>query len=208
MVKTEPLGPEDTPWAMQAVIRPSKRDRTRVLVRVEPVHPPKQENPWEPPRRQQEEPRTERQRPAPPPQQHAPPPWEDRPDATAPPKATAGGAGPSPDKPQKQVCARNYAAVEDGLERYGLIDMGARPTGRSLLVHARKRCRPSYSLLNAVRPGTVLRARPAGGGQPATLRVRYTTPARYYSPGALVTTLAVGVDEADWQSLMAGTRRI
>ena len=65
-----------------------------------------------------------------------------------------------------------------------------------------------FQLLNQLRPGALLRARRLLGGKPGQLRVRYTTPARYYSPGALVTTLAIGVDEADWQSLMAGTRRI
>ena len=42
----------------------------------------------------------------------------------------------------------------------------------------------------------------------AGLRVRFTTPARYYSPGSKVTTLTVGVDETDWQSLMADARGI
>lgn len=224
-VKNEPLGPADTPWAMQAVTLPPKRTRPQVIVRIEPVHAPKQEAPWElppaqePPPRAPASPRPARKRkqrepthPGPPREaQHAPPRWEDRPDhrkteprakQEAPPTLGEGLSSAS------RVCARNYAAVEEGLERYGLIDMGTRSGGRDLLVHVRKRCRPPFQLLNQLRPGALLRARRLLGGKPGQLRVRYTTPARYYSPGALVTTLAIGVDEADWQSLMAGTRRI
>ena len=141
------------------------------------------------------------------PQQHGPPEWlEPGPAEPAKGPASEGRRKAAPGA-DRRVCARNYAAIEHDAERYGLIDMGAQPSGRSLLVHARKKCRPAHSLLNAIRPGVLLLAsRP--GGQPQRLRVRFTTPARYYSPGALVTTLAIGVDEADWQSLMAGTRHI
>lgn len=222
-VKNEPLGPADAPWAMRAVTLPPKRTRPRVIVRIEPVHAPKQEAPWQqapaqepPPGASPRPARKWRQRepthPGPPREaQHAPPRWEDRQDQRktdprAKQEAQASiGEGPSS---APRICARNYAAVEEGLERYGLIDMGVRSGGRDLLIHVRKRCRPPFQLLNQVRPGALLRARRLLGGQPGQLRVRYTTPARYYSPGALVTTLAIGVDEADWQSLIAGTRRI
>jgi len=230
VVKTEPIGPEDTPWAMQAVVVPPTKDGPPALVRVEPVRPPKREFPWEaqrpasssqqaeprPSSSQQAEPRPSSSQqaeprpvhpPPPRPQQHGPPEWlEPGPAEPAEGPASEGRRKATPGT-DRRVCARNYAAIEHDAERYGLIDMGAQPSGRSLLVHARKKCRPAHSLLNAIRPGVLLLAsRP--GGQPQRLRVRFTTPARYYSPGALVTTLAIGVDEADWQSLMAGTRRI
>jgi hypothetical protein len=214
-VKVEPIGPEDTPWAMQKVVTQPTRTQAPSVVRVEPVRPPKQEFPWE-----EEQPRpvqrTRRPRednrihPGPArPQQHAPPGWGSQPPTRPEPAEEAGwttaraaparGGG---DASQQRVCAKNYAAVEHGLDRYGLIDMGAQASGRSLLVHARKRCRPAFSLLNAIRPGTILRARRWGDQALHCLRVRFTTPARYYSPGAQVTTLSVGVDEADWLSLM------
>ena len=106
------------------------------------------------------------------------------------------------------VSARNYAAVEADQERYGLIDLaGSSTTGtRQLIVHARKKNPEAFRVLNEIRPGSVLQARRAD--RRAGLRVRFTTPARYYSPGSKVTTLTVGVDETDWRSLMAGAHGI
>lgn len=203
-VKTERIGPDDTPWAMQAVVAPPNKAEPPVLVRVEPVRPPKREFPWE---AQRPSPQRAVNPPPPRPQQHGPPAWvEPGPTERAEAPASEGRRKDTPGT-DRRVCARNYAAVEHDAQRYGLIDMGAQSSGRALLVHTRKKCRPAHTLLNTIRPGALLLAsRP--GGQPQRLRVRYTTPARYYSPGALVTTLAIGVDEADWQSLMAGTRGI
>ena len=196
-VKREPMGP-DTPWAMQTVTVQPKPNEAPRLLRVEPVHQPRERNPWE-------------TRPAPDlypyplPREHphAPPEWRQRPqvhpDAA---RQDRPKSEPTPDdRPRKHVSARNYAAVEAGLERFGLIDEGPQNAGRGLLIHVRKRCRPPFVLLNAVRPGTVLHVRRKGQSQATPLRVRSTTPARYYSPGAPITTLAILVDEADWRSL-------
>lgn len=233
-IKTEPMGP-DTPWAMQAVTIQPKAEQGPRLLRVEPVHKPKRRYPWElePAAQPEEAPAAQpkprkapvvQPKPEKPPrpprvyrpsaihhppkeQQHAPPRWEQRPASTGLPDAgpTPPTSGVEPEA-QRRVSARNYAAVEAGLERYGLIDEGRQPDGRALLIHVRKRCRPPFELLNAVRPGTVLQVQRSN--QTASLRVRATTPARYYSPGSLVTTLGILVDEADWRSLAAVTNRI
>lgn len=100
------------------------------------------------------------------------------------------------------IGAQNYAAVEAGAERYGLIDAGPSGQGRSLIVHVRKN-QVAWPILNPIRPGAILRARPASGGPAGELRVRYTTPAGYFSPGKKVSTLAIGVDESDWRSLVS-----
>lgn len=206
-VKLEPMGPPDTPWAMQAVTIPARPTQPEVVVRVEPVRPPKQEKPWEAPRPPVPKPRRiPAVHPGPSHRApHAPPEWRERPQQEETPPTKAPSSAPTDGS--RLICAKNYAAVEAGLERFGLIDMGARSSSRSLVIHARKRCRPAFALLNEIRPGTLLHVR-RKGGKAHSLRVRFTTPARYYSPGALVTTLAVGVDEADWQSLMADTPRI
>lgn len=203
-IKTEPMGP-DTPWAMQAVTVEVKTEPT--LLRVEPAHKPKVRYPWEPSQADQiKEPAVnQRKEPAAPKvnqprrrePQHAPPRWDQR---YQPPQEQQAAASPKEQRPaSRRVSSANYAAVEAGLERYGLIDEGPQPGGRALLLHARKRCRPAFGLLNAVRPGTVLQV--TRSGRAAGLRVRATTPARYYSPGSLVTTLEILVDEADWRSL-------
>ena len=123
------------------------------------------------------------------------------------------------------VCLKNYAAVgaelslkgeplEEGNSHargkprscYGLIDRGTRQTGvRSLIMHAKV----ASTNMDWVRAGTLLRVRSTlpGGGR-SLLRVLYTTPSRYYSPGEMVTTLSVGVDAVDWQSLMPKGGRI
>lgn len=105
--------------------------------------------------------------------------------------------------------ARNYAAIEAEHGDYGLIDMGQAGGGQSLLIHVARKNHPTpWTVLGGIRPGSTLKAISVHGGSPVTLRVRYTTPARYYSPGARVTTLAVAVDSADWRSLRADAPRI
>jgi hypothetical protein len=202
-IKIEPMGP-DTPWAMQAVTVRTGPDQTPQLLRVEPVHKGNQRAPWV----KQEEPaaRTREEQPPavhhrPVEQPHAPPRWDQRPGQHALEVSRSSRPLVSRPPPVKHVSARNYAAVEAGLERYGLIDEGQQSGGRALLIHVRKRCRPPFLLLNAVRPGTVLQVKRSS--KTAKLRVRSTTPARYYSPGSLVTTLEILVDEADWRSLAA-----
>ncbi len=81
--------------------------------------------------------------------------------------------------------------------------------GRSLLIHVPPKNRMPWKTLGAIRPGCMLTVKPvAGRGAAQQLRVRFTTPARYYSPGSRVTTLAVAVDRADWECLMANVHRI
>lgn len=208
-VKREPMGP-DTPWAMQTVTVQTGPAEPPRLLRVEPVHPPKERAPWVP---VSQEPRSAPAvQPLPRPEHpHAPPEWDQPLQDT--PKKQKRGRRPKTEthpteKPARHVSARNYAAVEAGLERFGLIHEGLQKGSRTLLVHIRKHCRPPFLLLNAIRPGTVLYVRRRGQSDTAPLRVRSTTPARYYSPGSQVTTLSIVVDEADWQSLAGSASRI
>jgi hypothetical protein len=108
-----------------------------------------------------------------------------------------------------RFCARNYAAVDARRETYGLIDEGLVDGGtRTMVMHVRRGL-PAWDILNAVRPGTILAAKSKSGrGSPSPLRVRFTTPTKYYAPGCKFSTMTVGIDEVDWQSLMAKARRI
>ena len=123
--------------------------------------------------------------------------------------------GGADDEQERLLCMKNYAAVDAEAGNYGLIDRGVRETGiRTLVMHIprtrrgardkRGRLLPAVAPTALVRPGTVLRVRPTmtGGAAAGGLRVRYTTPARYYSPGEHVTSLCVGVDASDWQALL------
>jgi hypothetical protein len=112
---------------------------------------------------------------------------------------------------QRLVRLRNYAAVDAEAGGYGLIDRGTREAGvRSLVMHTPSR-RKQQALTRGqpsppmVRPGTILTVRSPLRGTTARLRVRYTTPARYYSPGQRVTTLSIGVDARDWQAFVGTT---
>jgi hypothetical protein len=198
------LGP-DTPWAMQVV-----KDKRSREPRVEPVYKPRPA-PWAPtkPANQDEPvfapfvPRDEDAFlpiPVLAPEQKKPA------ISTKLPPAARRPVGPF----QHAISAQNYAAVESKRGEYGLIDMGlAYGSARSLVVHASSRKTPDvWRVLNAVRPGCRLLVKPVTGGPACSLRVRYTTPARYYSPGAKVTSLAIAVDDTDWASLMADARRI
>jgi hypothetical protein len=202
------LGP-DTPWAMQVV-----KDKRSREPRVEPVYKPRP-TPWAPakPANQDEPvfapfvPRDEDAFlpiPALAPEQPEIP--EKRPVVSTKLPAMKRPVGPF----QHAISAQNYAAVESKRGEYGLIDMGlAYGSARSLVVHASSRKTPDvWRVLNAVRPGCRLLVKPVTGGPACSLRVRYTTPARYYSPGAKVTSLAIAVDDTDWASLMADARRI
>jgi hypothetical protein len=102
---------------------------------------------------------------------------------------------------QRLVSMRNYAAVDAEQGDYGLIDRGVRQTGvRALVMHGRKRARDRRrDPLAGVRPGTILQVFSSVNGCGGKLRVRYTTPARYYSPGQRVSTMGIGVDERDWR---------
>lgn len=189
----------DPPWAMQAVVVKDEDGDEERVVRVEPVRPETATVPWP-------DPPAIYPRPAPDPM-HGPPQWTDQPGP--PPKQPESKQTPTPGPGEEKgtaVCARNYAAVEAQRERYGLIDMGSSGGSQALVVHVRKRNREPREVLNGIRQGSVLRARRRG--RDADLRVRFVTPARYYSPGSKITTLCIGVDQSDWQSLIAAPPRI
>jgi hypothetical protein len=119
---------------------------------------------------------------------------------------------------RERVCAKNYAAMDADAGAYGLIGAdGAleEPGGvRSLVMHVPRRVQHgkggAHGVLTQVRPGSILRVQRAskrarGESPPPVreLRVRFTTPARYYGPGSNVTTLGIGVDEDDWRDVVA-----
>jgi len=187
------LGP-DAPWAMQEVAVKKEDGGQGEVLRVEPVRRPR-EFPWSlvPPAK----PRNKELRRR-----------SESPDDEKPEKPR--NKEEKPKKKKKEVSAQNYAAIEAGAERYGLIDMGPADAGRrSLVVHARKSNKTPHTVLNAIRPGSVLFVkRGRRVGRTMQLRVRFTTPARYYSPGAKLSTLAIAVDETDWQSLVADAPHI
>ena len=108
------------------------------------------------------------------------------------------------------LCAKNYAAVEAGREAFGLIDQGVTRAGvRAVLIHVRRATRPPWAILNGIRVGsTIMALKTKKGSVPSPLRVRFTTPSRYYTPSAKITSMLIGVNEVDWQSLMHDARRI
>jgi hypothetical protein len=105
--------------------------------------------------------------------------------------------------------AANYAAVDPSRGIYGLIDQGLSDPGtRALIMHILPK-RDAWPVLEKIRPGTLLPAiSKSGRGGRTALRVRYTTPTKYFSPGCKVSSVTVGVDEADWQSLVMKAHRI
>ena len=105
--------------------------------------------------------------------------------------------------------AANYSAVDPSRGVYGLIDQGLSDPGtRALIMHILPK-KDAWPVLEKVRPGTLLPAiSKSGRGGRTTLRVRYTTPTKYFSPGCKVSSVTVGVDEADWQSLVMKAHRI
>ena len=119
--------------------------------------------------------------------------------------------GPLPlsDLSNKLLRAANYMAVDPSRKVYGLIDRGLTDSGtRTLIMHVRNRHHP-FPVFEKVRPGEYLPAvSKSNRGGTTLLRVRYITPDRYYHPGSKVSTMRVGVDEADWQSLVAKAHRI
>ncbi len=109
----------------------------------------------------------------------------------------------------KLLCAKNYAALDPARESFGLIDQGlSNPGTRALILHVLPR-RNAPQILGHIKPGMMLPAiSKSGRGGTTALRVRFTTPTRYFAPGSKVSSLTVGVDETDWQSLMAKAHRI
>lgn len=106
------------------------------------------------------------------------------------------------------VSMRNYAAVDATHGQFGLIDRGLHEKGvQGLVMHtpAQKRKRAGggrHGHPETIRPGDILTLRATASGAMGRVRVRFTTPARYYAPGQKVTTLSVGVDEGDWRRLL------
>jgi hypothetical protein len=117
------------------------------------------------------------------------------------------GSRPFPSNVMLQ--AKNYAAVDPSRKVYGLIDRGrADAATRLLIMHVCSKHK-SFPVFQNVRPGELLPAvSKSNRGGTTLLRVRYITPAQYYAPGVKVSSMAVGVDEADWQSLVAKAHRI
>jgi len=121
------------------------------------------------------------------------------------PETAPQGRG-QPVRPGTRACYRYY----------GLIDQGKAQDGvRCLIMHAPPSRRKNGGgaddggdgdrPTDRVRPGSVLRVHStAPGGRGGRLRVRFTTPERYYAPGTRVSTLRIGVDAADWESLTPG----
>jgi len=109
----------------------------------------------------------------------------------------------------KILCAKNYAALDPARESFGLIDQGlSNPGTRALILHVLPR-RNAPQILGDIKPGMMLPAiSKSGRGGTTALRVRFTTPTRYFAPGSKISSLTVGVDETDWQSLMAKAHRI
>ncbi len=192
---------ETKPWTI-IVARPDKQKRRRVRFKLDPKTAP-----W----RQEDEEPVAKAKPTPVPRNEAqfyqtsivPLMQEEEEEPPAPEAKQREKKREAP--PTRLVCSQNYEAVEALRGDYGLIDNGPESGGtKPLLVHVPRRERTPWRVLNAIRPGASLQLRPhAGKGQPKSVRVRYTTPARYYPPGARVSTLAIGVDSTDWRSLAA-----
>jgi len=122
---------------------------------------------------------------------------------------------PAPEKRQEEPTeaeppSRTYAAFEAERGEYGLIDRGEMDTGETqiLLLKVARGTKEPWRVLERIRPGETMTVRRGKGQPPVPLRVRYTTPARYYPPGRKVTSLAVGVDASDWRALGTGAIRI
>lgn len=100
-----------------------------------------------------------------------------------------------------RVSSSHYAAVEvHGW--FGLIDHGCPSKGVRELVAHTPRNNGGYTL-DRLRAGQQIKVQPTSGPRhQEDLRVRFTTPARYYAPGARITTLAVGVDDSAWTKVV------
>lgn len=213
--------PPIPPWATRVVTvkkeDPGKQDAVPGITIV-PARPPSSA-PWVVPDFVPVMPRdieSARQRELPP----IPEPQAQRDEAEAPHRSRKQRRKPakhSPEPPPRMwgenvssmLCVKNYEAVDPSREVYGLINQGLSDTGtRTLIMHVRRGQVP-WVVFGGVRPGGVLPViAKSGRGGTTSLRVRFTTPAKYYSPGRKVTSMTIGVDEMDWQSLMTKAHRI
>lgn len=114
-------------------------------------------------------------------------------------------AGTSPSKTTK------YAAVDADHGEYGLVlDTGPNQQQgvQSLTLKILRHVHYPWKVLQKIRPGSTLAVHGPSSLRRVLLRVRYTTPARYYPPGTRIASLAVGVDLTDWRCLTADPSRI
>lgn len=125
------------------------------------------------------------------------------------PAKAASYDGPRVNPNTRFIQAANYAAVDPARKLFGLIDRGLSDAKtRALILHIRSR-REAGPVFDGIRPGSLLPAvSKSKRGGTTLLRVRYITPSKYYSPGEKISSMALGVDEADWQSLVAKAHRI
>lgn len=117
-------------------------------------------------------------------------------------KAPEKTSGRSP----RLLSTKNYAAV-DAESTFGLIPTGGEMGVQSLIMHAHRGVQ-GWESFREVRPGAILRVVRKAGEKPTELRVRFTTPTRYIPPGAKISCMTIGVDEAEWRSLMSNPRCI
>jgi hypothetical protein len=112
-------------------------------------------------------------------------------------------------EPKHWICSQNYAALEAGSKEFGLIPMGVEGGVRTLIMHVAKG-KQGWQVFQHVQPGGTIRVVKvrSGGTDPRVLRVRFTAPSQYYPPGAKVSCITIGVDDAEWQSLMTKAHRI
>ena len=121
-----------------------------------------------------------------------------------------------PEKPKTRstrfISAKNYAAVDAESKAFGLIptDMPGGTDGLQHLIMHAPRGVPGWKSFQEVRPGALLRVVKNDGKDrtPIELQVRFTTPTRYIPPGAKISCMTIGVDGAEWKSLMSNPRRI
>ena len=100
---------------------------------------------------------------------------------------------------EQRLREKNYSAVE-AHGWFGLIDSGCPAKGvRELIAHT-----PRHNggfTLDRLRAGQEIYLRSARNEDGAAIRIRFTTPERYYAPGRKITTLSIGVDDAAWLRL-------
>lgn len=172
------------------------------------MDPPPKETPWavrvvkdkQPPKKKRDRPADGQIKAVVPRHQPKPVPWAP-PSPPSSPEPERSREQPRPPRPRKTP--KKYVATEAVDGRFGIIDPlepGA-PGEKVVLAHVPRRIKAPWEVLAQIRPGETLTVRATPKGQPASLRVRFTTPARYHSPGQKVCTLRLGVDEADWRAL-------
>ena len=101
---------------------------------------------------------------------------------------------------QQRLREKNYSAVE-AHGWFGLIDSGCPSKGVRELVAHTPRHNGGFTL-DRLRAGQEIHLRSAKNEDGAAIRIRFTTPERYYAPGRKITTLSIGVDDAAWLRLV------